>query len=100
MDTLSDTLSVVMAGYAGRDLNGESFLTRSEDRTVLTVLSVGHLRGQHFAVTSLAARLVDDHIVIEHDLNDRPLVDALVAVGVPRGKIILAYAGESGSHAA
>jgi hypothetical protein len=26
MDTLSDTLAAVMAGYAGRDLNGESFL--------------------------------------------------------------------------
>ncbi|MGH2411339.1 MAG: element excision factor XisI family protein [Chloroflexota bacterium] len=100
MDTLSDTLAAVMAGYAGRDLNGESFLTRNEDRTVLTILSVGNLRGQHFAVTSLAVRLVDEHIVIEHDLNDRPLVDALVAAGVPRGEIVLAYAGESGTHAA
>ncbi|HVA90382.1 MAG TPA: element excision factor XisI family protein [Chloroflexota bacterium] len=100
MDTLSDTLAAVMAGYAGHDLNGDSFLTRSEDRKVLTILSVGNLHGQHFAVTSLVARLVDEHIVIEHDLNDRPLVDALVAAGMPRGKIVLAYAGESGSYAA
>ncbi|HXT38022.1 MAG TPA: element excision factor XisI family protein [Chloroflexota bacterium] len=100
MDTLSDTLAEVVAGYAGRDLNGDSFLTQNADRTVLTILSVGNLHGQHFAVTSLAVRLVGEHIVIEHDLNDRPLVDALVAVGVPREKIVLAYAGESGSNAA
>lgn len=100
MDTLSDALAAVMAGYAGRDLNGESFLTHSDDRTVLTVISVGDLRGQHFAVTSLVARIVDGQIVIEHDLNDKPLVDALVAAGMPRQQIILAYAGEPRSHAA
>ncbi|MDX2140626.1 MAG: element excision factor XisI family protein [Chloroflexota bacterium] len=36
-----------------------------------------------------------DSVVIERDMNDKPLVDALVQAGVPREKIILAYAGEA-----
>ena len=100
MDTLSDQLAAVMAGYAGHDLNGESVLLYSDDRTVMTIISIGELRGQHFAVTSLLARIVEGHIVIEQDINDKPLADALVAADVPRRQIILAYAGESRSHAA
>jgi hypothetical protein len=100
MDNIIDRLVEVMAAYAGRDLNGESFLTFNDDRTVMTVISIGDLRGQHFAVASVVARITDGHIVIEHDINDKPLVDALVAVGVPRQQIILAYAGESHSDAA
>jgi hypothetical protein len=40
-------------------------------------------------------RVDEDRVIIEEDLTDRPLVDALVAAGVPREKIVLAYAGES-----
>jgi hypothetical protein len=89
-----------MAGYAGRDLNGESLLTHNDDQTVLSVISMGTERGQHFAVASLVARLRDDRVIIEQDINDKPLVDALVAAGVPRSRIVLAYAGEPDSHAA
>jgi hypothetical protein len=100
MDSLTDTLVAVMAGYAGPDLNGESFLTHSEDGNMLTVISIGDMRGAHFAVTNLVARLVGSQIVIEHDINNKPLVDALVAAGVPREHILLAYAGETSSYAA
>jgi hypothetical protein len=100
MDNLSDSLAAAMVGYAGRDLNGESFLTYNDDRTVMTVISIGDLRWQHFAMTSLVARLANRHIVIEHDNNSKPLVDALVAAGVPRQQIILAYAGVPHSDAA
>ncbi len=40
------------------------------------------------------ARVVGDYVIVEEDLTDRPLVDRLVAAGIPREKIILAYAGE------
>jgi hypothetical protein len=46
------------------------------------------------------ARLVGDRIIIERDVNDKPLVDALVEAGVPHGQIVLAYAGESTDEAA
>jgi len=65
MDTLTETLATVLGGYAGHDLNGDSFLTQSSDRTVMTVISVGDVRGQHFAVANLVVRISDGHIVIE-----------------------------------
>ncbi len=40
-------------------------------------------------------RVVDDFVVIEHDIHDRPLWQALVRAGVPREKIVLAYVGET-----
>jgi hypothetical protein len=42
----------------------------------------------------LLVRLVHDHIVIERDINSKPLVDALMQAGIPRERIVLAYAGE------
>lgn len=41
------------------------------------------------------ARVIDDTIIIETDNTDRPLDEALVQAGIPREKIILAYAGET-----
>ena len=37
---------------------------------------------------------MEGHIVIERDVNDKPLVDALLQAGIPRKQIVLAYAGE------
>jgi hypothetical protein len=38
------------------------------------------------------ARVMDDTVVIYQDITDRPLYEALVRGGVPREKIVLAYA--------
>ena len=100
MATLSETLESIMSGYAGEDLNGYSYLTRSDDRQILTVVSVCTIRGRYFADTNFVARVVNDRIVIDHDVNDKPLVDALVAAGVPREHIVLSYVGESIGDAA
>ena len=39
-------------------------------------------------------RLLEDHIIIERDVNDKSLVDALLQANIPRSQIVLAYAGE------
>jgi hypothetical protein len=88
---LLDTL----AGYAVKGLNGESYLTTDLAGSLFTVLSVGHFGDERIVDTGLVVRLLPDAIVIEHDANDKPLVDALVQAGVPRQTIILAYAGET-----
>lgn len=100
MDTAVDTLCDVLRGYAGRALNGYSYLTSSADRRVFAIVSIGHVRDRQIADTGLIVRLVGDSIVIERDINDKPLVEALVAAGIPRDRIILAYAGESTGEAA
>jgi hypothetical protein len=34
-------------------------------------------------------------IIVERDINSKPLADDLFALGVPRDQIILAYVGEA-----
>jgi hypothetical protein len=80
--------------YAVDGLNGYSVLTSTPDQRFLTVVSIAEVRGQRLATTSLIVHLEPDTIIIEHDINSKPLVDALVQAGIPREKIILAYAGE------
>lgn len=98
MDTLDEMIDIFrreVAAYAKPALTGEmSYLAQSEDGKLLSVVDVSISDGKHSADTGLVARMVGDHIIIEHDMNDKPLVDALVQAGIPREKIILAYAGE------
>jgi XisI protein len=42
----------------------------------------------------MLARVVGDKVVIDEDKTDRPLFEALVEAGIPREKIVIAYAGE------
>ena len=58
------------------------------------MLSIGRDRNEYSADASLIARIVGATVVIEHDMNDKPLVDALIQAGVPRDQIVLAYRGE------
>jgi hypothetical protein len=43
----------------------------------------------------ILARAEQDYIIIEADITDKPLVEALIARGLSRESLILAYAGES-----
>ena len=94
MDRLSDTLRKVLEGYTGEALNGYSYLTESKDGTVFSVVSVGYLPDKRIVDAGLIVRLLEDRILIERDVNNKPLVDALLEAGIPREQIILAYAGE------
>ena len=94
MDSLKETLCRVMAGYAGKGFNGISYLTWNETQDVFATVSVAVWKGERIADCGLLVRLLDGLIVIEGDMNDKPLVDALLQAGVPREKIVLAYAGE------
>ncbi len=94
MDTLRDTLCRVMNEYAGEGFNSTAYLTWDAAQQFYVVASIATFDKKRFVSADLAVRLVDETIVIEHDMNNKPLVDALVQAGVPREKIVLAYAGE------
>jgi hypothetical protein len=94
MDRLINTLRNVLEGYTGEALNGYSYLTESKDGTAFTVISVGYLPDKRVVDAGLIVRLVEDRIIVERDVNDKPLVEALIQANVPRSQIVLAYAGE------
>ncbi len=48
----------------------------------------------HLPLLLKQARDVSETVVIEQDITDKPLVDKVVRAGVPRGQIVLTYAGE------
>jgi hypothetical protein len=100
MDSVTDVLVGTMEGYAGRALNGYSYLMSSSDHRVFAVVSVGHVRDRHIVDTGLVARVAGDRVIVERDVNDKPLVDALLQAGIPRERIVLAYAGEVSDEAA
>jgi hypothetical protein len=47
------------------------------------------------ARVNVMARVIDDKVIIDEDVTDRPLYEALEEAGIPREQIILAYAGET-----
>src|SRR5689334_8899635 len=95
MDGLKETLVNVLRSYAGKGLNSYSYMTHSDDGQFYTVVSIGQVRGKQIVETGIAVRLRDNKIIIERDVNDKILADALMQAGIPRQQIVLAYAGES-----
>lgn len=98
MDTLRATLEPILQGCAAKPLNGESYLTHDEAHAVYTVISIGHFREKRVVNAGLVVRVVGEQVIIEHDANDHPLVDALLQAGIPRSAIVLAYAGEGSAN--
>jgi hypothetical protein len=94
MDRLRDTLITTLNEYTGQAFNGYSYLTSSADERHFVVTSIGTVQGERVVNVGLVAQLLEDRIIIDRDLNNKPLVDALLQAGVPRHQIILAYAGE------
>ena len=68
------------------------FLENSLDRLYATV-SIPRRQQQVRVV--VMARVVGDRVIIEEDITDRPLYEALQHAGIPRERIILAYEGEA-----
>jgi hypothetical protein len=95
MAPLPEIARIEIEKYAVDGLNFESILTVSPNGRVITVVDFAREPdGRPYTATSIIARIEENHIVIDHDDNDKPLVDALVAAGIPRERIILTYAGE------
>ena len=94
MDRLRETLIAVLEGYTGKAFNGYSYLTSSADQRHFVITSVGTVQGKRIINTGLVVQLTGDIIIIDRDINNKPLIDALVQAGIPRQQIILAYLGE------
>jgi len=59
------------------------------------VLAVPDYPRQFKAGIVVMARVENDLVFIEHDITDRPLLEELLRVGIPREQIICTYLGET-----
>jgi hypothetical protein len=82
----------ILQRYARTGFNSHTVLTHNPEHTVYTLVTIP-TRTQS-AFVSMLARRHGDWIIIERDQNDHTLVQALQDAGIPRTRIILAYAGE------
>lgn len=94
MDHLVETVKETVFWYAGSSPHTKTFRLENEAEHIYAVTILDTKNRQLDASVVVIARVQGDWVIIEEDLTDRPLVDRLVAAGVPRDKIILAYMGE------
>jgi hypothetical protein len=80
--------------FDGKGTNVRLFPLLDDQFQNYSVLDVGFPVRRGNAGVVVMARVVGDIVIIEADSSANPLVDALVKQGIPRAKIVLAYAGE------
>lgn len=101
MDRIADLTAVLrheLNDYAWDQDDSKAYLLEDAPHHMFAVLVVPKANPQQ-SLTIIAARIEGSMVVIETDLTDKPLFQALERVGVPREQIIRAYAGEK-AHAA
>ena len=96
MDILKHTLREEITKYAasGRGANILLFAILDDEQGIYAVNAVNYPERENVADVVVLARIVGNMVVIEEDMTDKKLVDALQQRGVLRDQIILAYAGE------
>jgi XisI protein len=96
MDKLTEIVKQEVGWYASGGAGANVILYASLDdvKQVYAVNAVSYPERNRSAGLVVLARIVGDTVIIEADRTDRPLVDSLRHAGIPREKIVLAYAGE------
>ncbi|NJO07799.1 MAG: XisI protein [Chloroflexaceae bacterium] len=97
MDNLKRTVREEVEKYAtgGRGANILLFAILDDERGIYAVNAVDYLKRDDVAGVVVLARVVGDRVVIEEDMTDKKLVDALQQREISRDQIVLAYAGET-----
>ena len=94
---LTAILEQEVAWYANvKGWKAKSHYIEDEKHQIFTVIAVpekDHPMLKRPGITVMA-RIVGDNVIIDEDKTDRPLYEALIEAGIPREKIIAAYAGE------
>ena len=94
MDNLTDIIKEVVFSYAGGGFELQTVKLADEERKTFAVSVVDRPVRHHPPQIMVMVHIEGDRVIIDEDLTDRPLVDALVRAGIPREKIVLAYANE------
>jgi hypothetical protein len=99
MERVTDLTHIVqqeIQSYAGSMLKGSSYMVSNSEQNIFAVVDVPDHYPRKFPVSiAVMARIVGNHVLIDEDTTDRPLVEELVRAGIPREQIICTYIGES-----
>jgi hypothetical protein len=96
MDQLSQIVKDTVFWYTGGGFDLRTYPVLNESLGIYAVNMFRAPKNQPVKTSVIVqARIDGDYVIVEEDTTDRPLVDALVQAGIPREKIVLAYAGET-----
>ena len=95
MASLASIVKEVVFSYASGGLNLRTFALSNEDQKVYSVNVIDWPERHRPASVVVLARVEGEQVIVEEDLTDRPLVEALVTAGIPREQIVLKYAEPS-----
>jgi len=99
MASLNDLVKDVVFSYASGGLNLRTYPLYNEEQHIYAVNVIDWPERHRPAAVVILARVEEDQVIIEEDLTDRPLVDALVDAGIHREQIILKYAEQESANA-
>lgn len=95
MSTLAEIVKQEIKWYAAGGFDSDAFVLTNDDQQIYAVNSVVETPEVEYPTdVIMMARVVGDYVVILDDRTDKPFEKRLMAAGIPREKIILAYAGE------
>lgn len=96
MDSVKNITAIVrheVADYVRPSPNSAAYYLGNDEQQVYAVVAVPHASQERPAIIVMV-RVVDDLIIIDTDITNKPLHDALQNAGIPADQIILAYEGE------
>jgi hypothetical protein len=100
MDRTVDLVSLVKNEVASYDTTAykakSAFVADEAQQTYLVVdIPDKDHPAAHDPLVIIMAHVAGNRVIIDVDLTDRPLYEALMQAGIPREQIVLAYAGEN-----
>jgi hypothetical protein len=99
MDRVAELTTIVqreVEDYAGPAYKAKTYYIEDPKRLIYTVIIVpdDNYPLNLKAGVTVMARIIGSLVVIDQDITDRPLYEALIEAGIPRQQIVLAYTGE------
>jgi len=96
LESLSTLVQQEVEDYArGHWHLASGYAISDTQRKIYSVLAVPDYPRKFKPGIVVMARVVDDTVFIDEDITDRPLVEELLRVGIPREKIVCTYLGEA-----
>lgn len=101
MDHIIETLAVLVRDtVAEYNLvnywREQGFFLEDNDKQIYIIITIpadNHPVERKPSIT-MSVRIVDNFVIIDEDITDRPLYQELLRAGIPREQMILRYAGE------
>ncbi|MBX3066401.1 MAG: element excision factor XisI family protein [Anaerolineae bacterium] len=91
---LTTVLRETVKGYVRPSPNATMYFAENVENEAFVAISIPHSRNPQSRVV-VFGRIVDGKVVIETDITNKPLHEALMQAGIPRDQIVLAYQGET-----